>query len=69
MKHRLEKYHHTTLMKFLFNTQLFHLMGKQTTSLKEEPQPTEYSSTALELMNALPFLLDFVKNKKIGRYP
>lgn len=57
-------------MKFLFNTQLFHLMGNQTnTSLKEEPQTTEYSSTALELINAHPFLLDFVKNQKSGRNP
>lgn len=57
-------------MKFLFNTQLFHFTGKQTNiPLKEKPQTREYSSTALELMNAYPFLLDFVKNKKIGRNP
>lgn len=70
LKHRLEKYYCTTLMKFLFNTQLFHLMGKQTNmSLKEQPQTTEYSSTALELMNMHPFLPYFVKNQKIGRKP
>lgn len=44
-------------------------MGKETNIFIKEPKITKYSSTALELMNADPFLLDFVKNQKIGRNP
>jgi len=53
-------------MEFLFTAQLFYLMWKQTNiSLKKtiKPKQTQYFSTALELMNMLPFLPD-LKNKK-----
>lgn len=57
-------------MKFLSNTQLFHLMGKQDKYTPyRRTSKTEYSSTALELKNLSPFLLDFVKNQTIGRKP
>lgn len=70
LKHRLEKYQNTALMEFLSNTQLFHLMGKQDKYTPyRRTSKTEYSSTALELKNLSPFLLDFVKNQTIGRKP